>query len=85
MGSVTTYEKELLQATKGLPRDKVKEVIDFINYLRLKEKTRTSNFSQRVDELWEKMRRAAEKSGYSVKDVERVIAKVRARKRQLNA
>lgn len=85
MGSVMTYEKELLQATKGLSRNKVKEVIDFVNYLRLKEKTGMSNFSQRVDELWERMRKAAEKSGYSLKDVERVIAKVRVRKRRLNA
>lgn len=36
--AVTQLEKELLQQAKGLPKDVLREVIDFIQFLREKQK-----------------------------------------------
>lgn len=37
------------------------------------------DFAQRFDRLWERIRLAAERSGYGHKDVDRLIAEIRAR------
>lgn len=40
-------------------------------------KVKKAGFSERFDRLWEKARKAAEKSGYGPEDVDRLVADVR--------
>jgi hypothetical protein len=68
------YEKILLKEVKALPKEKLKEIIDFIEFLSLKEYIG-------FDKLVERTRKAAEKKGYKLEDVERLIEQVRRNKK----
>lgn len=66
----TEYEKILLKEVKSLPKDKLKEIIDFVEFLSLKEYIG-------FDKLVERTRGAAERKGYKLEDVEKLIKEVR--------
>lgn len=79
MSKVLTYENELVKVARDLPQERVKEVVDFAKYLvwqSLPQKT----FAERADDLWLVMREQAEKSGFNLRDVSRLITKTRHKK-----
>ena len=41
--TTSQLEKQLIDQTKGLPRETLEEIIDFIQFVRLKNKKRSSN------------------------------------------
>lgn len=73
------YKDELIKISKKLPREQVKEVINFANYLSWQSMPKQI-FSERIDNLWVKMRNAAEKKGYKLKDVAKLIKQSRSGK-----
>ncbi len=73
------YKNELIKISKNLPKEQVKEVINFANYLSWQNMPKQT-FSERIDSLWAKMRSAAEKKGYKLKDVAKLIKQSRSGK-----
>ena len=64
------YEKILFKEVKVLPRERLKEVVDFVEFLSLKEYLG-------FDKLISRTKTAAERKGYKLGDVEKIIEKVR--------
>jgi hypothetical protein len=54
-------------------------LLDFAKYLEWQKMTQKP-FAERVDELWSQVKKQAEKSGYTLKDVPKLIAGVRHKK-----
>jgi hypothetical protein len=79
MGATSAFEQELIQAARSLPRKSIRELLDFAKYLEWQKMTQKP-FAERVDELWSQVKKQAEKSGYTLKDVPKLIAGVRHKK-----
>lgn len=70
MGIALNYKKEILEITKGLPEPKMKELIDFAQFLRLKEE----GFSyKQVDDSAEYVRKLRSKEGRKIKSGRKYI------------
>ncbi|OGC06140.1 hypothetical protein A2230_06385 [candidate division WOR-1 bacterium RIFOXYA2_FULL_36_21] len=67
------YERILLKEAKAMPVNRLKEVIDFMEFLSLKE---YSGF----DSLLKRTKESAEKKGFKLKDVSRLIKEARKAK-----
>jgi len=60
MGTLTQYKKELLVEIEGLPSEKIKEVLDFVCFIKAKEAidpTQTYFWTKK----WQEMEREADK------------------------
>lgn len=79
MRGTLVYKQELIEVLGKMPQEMAKEVVDFAKYLQWQSIPKKT-FSERVDNLWDKMREQAEKSNYSPKDVGKLIAAVRKKK-----
>ena len=77
---MTNVKQQAKEAIDELPERKVREALDFIEFLKKKEKAET--FASRVDKVWKEMKRGFEKAGYRAKDVERLIKEVRSKKQE---
>ena len=64
------YEKILLKEVKALPKGKLKELLDFVEFLSLKEYLG-------FDKLAERTKSAAERKGFNLTGVEGLIKEVR--------
>ncbi len=64
------YEKILIKEVRSLSKDKQKELIDFVEFLSLK------NYIG-FDKLMERTRKAAGEKGYKIEDVDKLIEEVR--------
>jgi len=69
-GTALNYKKEIMELTKGLPEPKIKELIDFAQFLRLKEE----GFSyKQIDVSAEYVRRLRGKEGRRIKSGKKYI------------
>jgi hypothetical protein len=70
MGTALNYKKEIMELTKGLPEPKIKELIDFAQFLRLKEE----GFSyKQVDDSAQYVRKLRGKEGRRIKSGKKYI------------
>ena len=76
--SMTNVKRQAKEAIDALPDKKVREALDFIEFLKRKEGVEP--FAARVDKVWKDMKRGFEKAGYRAKDVEGLIKEVRSKK-----
>ena len=79
MANLNTYESKILNAIKELPDDKIQEIIDYAEFLKWKlSGLPDSKEEKRFSALMRRTRKKAEEQGFTRKDVERIIAEVRA-------
>ena len=65
------YERKILMGLSQLTLDKIAEVADFVEFLRIQKKTRLGNTLAQIREEFEN-------AGYTQDDIEKTIAEVRA-------
>lgn len=68
------YKNRILNGVKRLSSDKIKEVANFVDFLRSASQT------EKFEELMNKTRKSAEKLGYSPKNINQLIQQVRKQK-----
>lgn len=70
MGEALTYKKIILKEVESLSENKLKEVVDYLEFLALKD-------YMGFDKLLKRTREAAEKKGHKLSTVGKLIKSVR--------